>query len=374
MPRRSPGVLATAFGDGLLLHDALRHEIHVLNPAGAVVWAACDGATLQDELVAEVVAVTGQRQEAIAADIRTHLDQLRAAGLVDRPPLPDPVTPPVDGPIDEPFALRSLRVLDEAVEVRSNDRALLAAVRATFGDLYEVDRPPTGRVGLMQLDDGRVRIYGRGHDRVVAVGDELDDAVASWLNRMVAPSRAMVAFHAGAVRSPEGRVVVIAGESGAGKSTLTGALVQAGWDYLTDEAVGVRAGRLDAVGYPKPLSLDAASRRLLGLTETGSSTVPVSQVRPGARAALGDAGPLALVVFPDRLGNLDEGPRALAPADAVVALAPNAINLGPSGPEGLEVLAQIATTVACVRLGTSELPAAAATILALATIEGSTSP
>ena len=44
--------------------------------------------------------------------------------------------------------------------------------------------------------------------------------------------------------------------SGSGKTTLTAALVRAGWAYGTDEAVGVRAGSLAAVTYPKPLVLD----------------------------------------------------------------------------------------------------------------------
>ena len=46
--------------------------------------------------------------------------------------------------------------------------------------------------------------------------------------------------------------------SGSGKTTLTAALVQAGWSYGTDEAVGVREGSLEVATYPKPLVLDTS--------------------------------------------------------------------------------------------------------------------
>lgn len=369
LPRWSTGIRSTSFADGALLHDTLRYEIHVLNPIGAVVWASCDGTTPLAELVDDFAEATGHPAPEIERDVRAHLDQLRAAGLVDRPPLPAPVSPPVDGPIDEPLVLRSLRVLDEAVEVRANEAGLLDRVRLVFRDLVATDRPVTTRVGLARLDDGQVRVHGRGYDRTVEGGEALDEALASWLNQVVAPSAAVLAFHAGAVRSPDGRVVLIPGTSGAGKSTLTAALVQAGWDYLTDEAAGIRCDSLGAVGYPKPLALDASSRSLLGLA-SGHGTVPVAEVRADATAVLGDAGPVHAVVFPAGVAGGGPSRRRLDPHEAVVAMAANAINLVPSGQLGLEALAGVATTVPCVQLGVRDLSAAVAEIRAFATIDG----
>ncbi len=74
--------------------------------------------------------------------------------------------------------------------------------------------------------------------------------------------------------------------------------MRAGWDYLGDEAIGVRAGSLVAVAYPKPLSLDAAGRAAIGLDPVEWESVPPSEVRAGAVGLPGEVGPVDLVVPP----------------------------------------------------------------------------
>lgn len=57
-------------------------------------------------------------------------------------------------------------------------------------------------------------------------------------------------LHAACVARPDGRSVVLAGDAGDGKSTMAAALVRAGYDYLSDDAVFIdlrgRAPRLAA--------------------------------------------------------------------------------------------------------------------------------
>jgi len=53
--------------------------------------------------------------------------------------------------------------------------------------------------------------------------------------------RSIFHVHAGALVAPDGRGVLVAGGAGAGKSTLTLSLLEAGCDYLGDDAVFVRA-------------------------------------------------------------------------------------------------------------------------------------
>lgn len=55
-------------------------------------------------------------------------------------------------------------------------------------------------------------------------------------------------LHAACVISPEGQALVLAGDAGDGKSTMAAALVRAGYDYLSDDAVF-----LDARGEPARL-------------------------------------------------------------------------------------------------------------------------
>ncbi len=54
--------------------------------------------------------------------------------------------------------------------------------------------------------------------------------------------RSLFHVHAGALLSPSGGGILVAGGAGAGKSTLTLALLEAGCDYLGDDAVFVQGG------------------------------------------------------------------------------------------------------------------------------------
>jgi len=64
----------------------------------------------------------------------------------------------------------------------------------------------------------------------------------------------LVHLHAASV-ARGGRAVVLAGRSGDGKSTLTAKLMQAGWDYVTDEQVTLDELDRNVIPYPRPLTL-----------------------------------------------------------------------------------------------------------------------
>ena len=64
----------------------------------------------------------------------------------------------------------------------------------------------------------------------------------------------LVHLHAASV-ARGGRAVVLAGRSGDGKSTLTAKLMQAGWEYVTDEQVTLDELDRNVIPYPRPLTL-----------------------------------------------------------------------------------------------------------------------
>lgn len=365
--QRSPQVRWVPFGDGLLLHDERRHEVHLLNATGALVWQACDGTTTVAEAADAFAEALGHPVSEVAAGIRTHLAQLRVAELLDQPA---PAASVASAPevIDEPVRSPLLRVLDRDVAVAADDVRLLDELLEPFEDLVVVGAPTVEPILGVARVDGGVRLHGWGHDQVFARPSDAIETLASLLNRIAAAATAMVAFHAGAVRAPDGRVVVVAGPSGAGKSTLTAALVRSGWDYLTDEAVGIASGTLQATGYPKPLALDPHSRALLGLPPIGPVMAPVRALRAGARGLRGAAGPVAAVIAlraPDEARSGDApgaGMTALSPADALVHLAPQALNLTASGPDGLATLAELVQRVPVVELGERDLAIACALV------------
>ena len=349
LPAPSPGVVAVPLGRDLVLHDAARDLIHVLNPSAALVWEACEGGVGHAELIGAVADAAGLTRPLVAADIDAHLDELRGHGLVGRAPLPLPVPPPRTEVEPGPLRTRGLLVLGSVVVFSSDDAALVAAIDRWCAPLA-VPCDPDVTFRVASVVGGGIAVRGQGHDEVVASSEALLDLVPSLLNRVAAGSTGSLTLHASAARAPSGEVVAIPAASGHGKSTLVASLVQRGWGYLTDEAVGICARDLWAISYPKPLALDAMSRRLLGLAPSGRAHASPDELRAGASVAPGPVGPVSLVVLPERTPARSPVIARLGPTAAVAALAGHALNLGPAGRRGVETLAGLAGSVPCVRI------------------------
>ena len=110
------------------------------------------------------------------------------------------------------------------------------------------------------------------------------------INTLAVANLELFAVHSGVVSGPGG-VLAFPAASGAGKSTITAACLMAGFEYLSDEALILTDdGRV--VPYPKPLSLSAETRRLLGLgnsvwPEAGLEEVAMTPVELGASVGPG---------------------------------------------------------------------------------------
>lgn len=363
LPAPVGGSAAVPLDDGILVYDPRAGEVCTLNATAAVVWAACLDGLSEDELVDEVADATGRDRRLVAGDVDRGVATLVDAGLVAHDP-PARVDiwrrePPEQV---EPHRLR-LRVLGEVVEVQAASRWFHDAVAATCADLRTDDEPT--RWMVVREVDGRARVEGprvgwRSYDDLGALLEgfvaEVNVVVTSWAGGL--------ALHAGAVRRPDGAVMALLGESGAGKSTLVAALVRAGWDYVTDEAVGVVAG-LGVVGYPKPLSLDATSRALVGLP-AGGADVPAAELRGDVAPLAGTVGPLAAaVVLAERRTEAGAETVPLGHHEVLAAVAAHALNLPEAGRVGLEALVEVSRDVPCVRLTRGDLGAAVATLGAL---------
>lgn len=349
MPRRSAGVVSSPLADQVVVHDPRRGVVHLLNAAGAVVWDACDGQTTAAGLVDLISDVTGADPAAVAADVASHVTRLEREGLVGREePAPEPWRPPSEL-IEGHRSTRSFAVLDDAVAFRSDDAGLVAAINDLLASLV-ADRPPTALYGITTREAGAIRVVGRGHDEVVTSRSGLLELVPSLLNRVATSSTSCLAVHSAAVGSPSGSVLLLPAPSGAGKSTLAAALVQRGWDYLTDEAVGVRP-TLDAVAYPKPLALDAASRAVIGLRADLGPHVRPDELRRRAAVAVDAVARVGAVLFPAfRSGATSTVVVPMTPGEAVIELASHALNLAATGQIGLDALAAVAGGVPSARL------------------------
>jgi hypothetical protein len=373
LPSPSPGTASVPVDDGAgaVVFEPVTGQIHVLNPTGAIVWSGCCDGLDRDGLVDELTDATSEPRQVVADDVDRCVASLRVAGLIGVDPGPAPVDEWVreapDGGGDHRLRVG---VLGEVVEVRTSSVWFHEQASALLADIT-TDAPAT-RWTIVEDDapDGRVRIHGprvgwRSHDDLPGLlahlVAELNVVVASWSGGL--------ALHAGVVRHPGGAVVALPGDSGAGKSTLVAALVRAGWDYVSDEALGLTDG-LGVVGYPKPLSLDATSRALVGLRADGPADVLAAELRGDVRTVRAGAGAgdhLALVVLPERRPGRGAELGPVGAGDALTTLSPFAMNLHAAGRVGLRALVRASADVPCWRLTHGDLDAAVAALDGLVT-------
>lgn len=343
------------FGRELAVFDPRRIEVHLLNETASLAWQACEAQLDLDAAAAALAERSGAPVAKVADQLAELVASLEARGLLGIDGAPPVVSVPADPPTGAPAV--ALAVLDEVVAVEAGHPDDRAAVADAFAHL-RTTRSPARRLAVDRTDGGW-RLHGGGHDATHPTLPGLLDALASQLNRVATEAPSLLVLHAAALRSPAGRVVVLVGRSGAGKSTLAGALVAHGWDYLTDEAVGIEpTGGI--VGYPKPLALDAGSRRLLGVAEGPGELVAPEAVRAGASIVDRCEGPVALVAAVDRAA--DGLGSALGAAEALVELAGHSLNLVPAGEAGLAALVGVARSTPVRTVGTNDLVSAVAAL------------
>lgn len=190
---------------------------------------------------------------------------------------------------------------------------------------------------------------------------DLVEAVLTQFTRQTVMSHGDDWFlHAGAVRR-DGITVAAVAPSGTGKSTLTAALLQRGYEYLSDELAWLRPGDLTVLPFPKPLGLDERSRRLVGLDPTRSDDRFVRIPEQGWRSSA-TGSRLGLVVSLVRRG-AGVGPVAqpLTGAGQAAALLVNQLNLL-GGPDPLAAVCDILSIAPVVKLAVDDLDAAVAQI------------
>jgi hypothetical protein len=343
--RRSTGLLVARLGVDSVVYDPLEEAAHVVGPLGTWILES-DHETAVEDIVDDAVAVTGVRRPDVEAEIVATVEVLRSKGLLDRQEAPPTAPAPWPGS-GLPDTGRPLGVVHAAVDhriaFRSSSPDLLQAVDGVLGDgvaeapttILDIEREPDGGVTVTAADVWPFPDLGACLRQVVTV-----------VNEYAARSDDTLVLHAGAVRTPDGRVLLLVGSADAGKSTLTSALVQAGCDYLGDESIGIDVDSSGVIAYPKPLTLDGSSLRLLGLDPGLGPDVALRDVRPGAVALTGSDLPVSEVVVPTYVaGRAVAMATGLSPTEAIRAVLPNALNLLRAGQPGLASLCRLVERV-----------------------------
>ncbi len=276
---------------------------------------------------------------------------------------------------------RRFQIRDHTVEVRCDPPELLEAFERLLRDfssdengarrVYEIRSQGNGEPPGFVLDrDGRRVRSARWPDGLVDIvlweifQDALRDEVGS------------VAIHAGAV-SYRGRGIVFPAPMNEGKTTLVGALVCAGFDYLSDEAALIDLGGT-LLPFPKPLTFEPGSYDLLpelrALTQTDPGLrrrhVVADELRAGSAGTSCEIG--WVVPFSRR-----EGGRAtlepLTRGDALAALAKNSFNLHRLGARGIDTLGSVVRGARALHLEVGDLQDAVEAILGLVGTAGTES-
>jgi hypothetical protein len=174
--------------------------------------------------------------------------------------------------------------------------------------------------------------------------------------------------HAGAVATPSGAGVLLPGSSGSGKSTLVGALVQAGFGYLSDEAGAIDpvSGRL--YPFPKALTLKGDAIRTL------ADALPAQEWRPAGgfevHATAEDIrrgsthGPceVGFVIAPTYRPGGETALTRMSRATALLLLVENSFNTRVYGSRTIPLLERTLRGARCYRLVSGDLGMAVAAV------------
>lgn len=165
-------------------------------------------------------------------------------------------------------------------------------------------------------------------------------------------------FHAAGLSSAD-RGIVLCGKSGCGKSTLSTALILAGFDFLSDELVAIRADATRMDGFPRAIALkdltpfggdvrvDAPDAVNATATLNGMTYLDPCTLRPGSLRR--QATPRALV-FPLYSTVAPPEFRRLSPAETAFLLLPRLVNTRQQVDRGFRAVTGLARMVSGFRL------------------------
>lgn len=366
-------MLVAAVAEDAIAVDLVAETTHRLNRSAATLLEACDGESDRDLLVRRWASEERTDLAEVDRAVGAALERFATLGLVGRESIPCVPDPPAGSrqPENRGAGIGSTHsVIDHRIAFRSPQSWLLSAIdRLLIAGQQDVS--PTLVFDVAADPSGKIHLVT---DEVWEFPD-LDlflGQLVSILNEYAGWTHTCPVIHAGAVRAPNGGIILLAGPAGCGKSTLTGAFVREGWDYLGDEAIGVRPGSLVAVGYPKRLVVDARSRRVLGLDQyedpcgdpaesaTGlqDSGVQPADLRRGVNLLGGDVGPVGQIILPSFLPGAEPGLDWLPPGQGAIRLLANTLNLARSGQTGVETVCELAASVPVRTLTFGDAPSA----------------
>ena len=374
-PEPKAGLVVQPVDGDVVIYDPEADALHHLEPTAAAVWTLLNGNRSVRAVAADLADVYGAAEESVRLDVLELAKVMYERGLLagSEGVASSTGRRPTSGPSGEfdlgdrppppaPYVTRAYRGLKHNFEVATNDAAVRDFLDQIFVDLGDDGRGERARYELLRLSETRYLV--RYQDRVVVVTGRLDRALSVLLWHINAEVVRRSAPHYPLVHAAaavwNGSAVLLAAAPESGKTTTVAGLVQqAGFDYLTDEAVAIDLRNLLAQPYPKPLSIDRGSwgplahlRPAHGDPVTGQWHVAAGSIRPGAVAA---PAPIRFVVEPAYDPNTTTRLEPLPRGAMLVRLADSTLEFQAAPQRNLGVLARIVERADCYRLPISDL-------------------
>ena len=279
------------------------------------------------------------------------------------------LAPELPGRTSWGYVTRRFRLLGHDFAIRSTDPGLgryldevlaPAAVGGTPTTWYSIlTGLPGERSDALLIDEDRVLHTDQPHYVLKHL---------MWHINQQAIQRGLSAYvlvHA-AVAERGGVGIVMPAPEEAGKTTLVAGLVQAGFGYLSDEAAAIDPGTLEIQPFPKPLSIDKGSWKVLACAapqldgSTRGYLTKQWQVSPLSLRDGSVSGPVraGLLILPTYRAGAATTLEPISPVDALIATLGQTFHFHQAARRNLEVLARLLDTVDCYRLTVGDLAAA----------------
>lgn len=351
MPRavqRSAGLLLAPFGDGCVVFDPVRDRTHLLGPLAAWIISS-DEPTTDAELVdmlCDLAQFDRAEAESTLSSALGELTRLGLLGRTGRPERPAPVEPLLSEPQPGWHVSGVHALADRKLAFCGPDPELIGAIDTFLGDPGG-SRQPDLHFGVVEAADGSIDLQAMEQWHFTN-RTELLARLPQVLADAVRRTEAMPVLRAGAVRSPDGAVVLIVGSAGAGVSTLIAGAIGAGCDLIGDGSIGIDPDASSLWAHPLPLDLDPTAQAVLGLDRVADDLPDryrrAVDIRADARSLTGTVGPPDLIIQvayrpgePVQVGQLDS-------AETLELLLPRTTNLARVGNPGLAAVATVSAT------------------------------
>lgn len=258
-----------------------------------------------------------------------------------------------------------LRICDRRFFIQSEDEEAASLVGAGFGAMlvdpspqepvarrYRIGSAPSGPRFRIATDNDEPVLLEDAGDLLFHLDKDLTIALQL--------QRADLFFLHAAVLALDDRAVVLSAPSGTGKSTLALALLEAGFDYLSDELAPIDLQSLTVHPFPHALCLKspppAPYRLPKGTLRTGDRYhLPADSLRGAART---QPLPVAAFIFLRRGSRTSSAHHPITRGAASAHLMSNALNSLAHPAAGLDAAAMLSQAVPCFELNSAELGAA----------------